>query len=52
MKIIPYQEIIGNYSYDFFTVKTEDIIPYQEIIGNYSMHNAVATLVGLYHTKK
>ena len=34
--IIPYQEIIGNYSpYDFPYMKN-CIIPYQEIIGNYS----------------
>ena len=34
--IIPYQEIIGNYSYmdDIYII--HEIIPYQEIIGNYS----------------
>ena len=35
-KIIPYQEIIGNYSRSTATCSLLDIIPYQEIIGNYS----------------
>ena len=35
--IIPYQEIIGNYSVCGVLVTLEDIIPYQEIIGNYSL---------------
>ena len=34
--IIPYQEIIGNYSAKPEDVKLIRIIPYQEIIGNYS----------------
>ena len=34
--IIPYQEIIGNYSGEMFNPEPCDIIPYQEIIGNYS----------------
>ena len=35
-EIIPYQEIIGNYSQYPFNNSTQSIIPYQEIIGNYS----------------
>ena len=36
VRIIPYQEIIGNYSlYDTKGMR-KAIIPYQEIIGNYS----------------
>ena len=34
--IIPYQEIIGNYSTMEQLGKEIEIIPYQEIIGNYS----------------
>ena len=34
--IIPYQEIIGNYSRSSAGVLGRPIIPYQEIIGNYS----------------
>ena len=34
--IIPYQEIIGNYSGERAKDIYERIIPYQEIIGNYS----------------
>ena len=34
--IIPYQEIIGNYSNGSVGVLVCLIIPYQEIIGNYS----------------
>ena len=34
--IIPYQEIIGNYSLKEKYKVTDVIIPYQEIIGNYS----------------
>ena len=34
--IIPYQEIIGNYSARSDTQPLKSIIPYQEIIGNYS----------------
>ena len=34
--IIPYQEIIGNYSAVLDALKLGFIIPYQEIIGNYS----------------
>ena len=34
--IIPYQEIIGNYSVDEYHAHKDNIIPYQEIIGNYS----------------
>ena len=34
--IIPYQEIIGNYSDYLGYLGVELIIPYQEIIGNYS----------------
>ena len=34
--IIPYQEIIGNYSYVSEKEGCDNIIPYQEIIGNYS----------------
>ena len=39
-EIIPYQEIIGNYSNFYLTVTHAEIIPYQEIIGNYSMQYA------------
>ena len=35
--IIPYQEIIGNYSGYFIILVMYQIIPYQEIIGNYSI---------------
>ena len=35
--IIPYQEIIGNYSKMDAQEKAKEIIPYQEIIGNYSV---------------
>ena len=34
--IIPYQEIIGNYSQLPLSSLLVNIIPYQEIIGNYS----------------
>ena len=34
--IIPYQEIIGNYSSIPLFFNSSIIIPYQEIIGNYS----------------
>ena len=34
--IIPYQEIIGNYSSTGQGKSARTIIPYQEIIGNYS----------------
>ena len=34
--IIPYQEIIGNYSAQIVQLEGVRIIPYQEIIGNYS----------------
>ena len=34
--IIPYQEIIGNYSKVLIQYHAQEIIPYQEIIGNYS----------------
>ena len=34
--IIPYQEIIGNYSHRALSDCESAIIPYQEIIGNYS----------------
>ncbi len=34
--IIPYQEIIGNYSTVYDSMSNVPIIPYQEIIGNYS----------------
>ena len=36
MRIIPYQEIIGNYSIVQNPLILSRIIPYQEIIGNYS----------------
>ena len=35
--IIPYQEIIGNYSVEMRLYHSLYIIPYQEIIGNYSL---------------
>ena len=35
--IIPYQEIIGNYSETISVLLEYPIIPYQEIIGNYSL---------------
>ena len=35
-EIIPYQEIIGNYSNSSQNISARHIIPYQEIIGNYS----------------
>lgn len=34
--IIPYQEIIGNYSRHTLVMLGFEIIPYQEITGNYS----------------
>ena len=36
MLIIPYQEIIGNYSAQWTVESRKSIIPYQEIIGNYN----------------
>mgnify|MGYP007030295954 FL=1 len=36
-EIIPYQEIIGNYSIVLDVIAFPTIIPYQEIIGNYSV---------------
>ena len=36
-EIIPYQEIIGNYSGKYSDEGRSVIIPYQEIIGNYSV---------------
>ena len=50
--IIPYQEIIGNYSGVSASTLEDKIIPYQEIIGNYSGGNAKGTAYILYHTKK
>ena len=50
--IIPYQEIIGNYSLFNENHEEDAIIPYQEIIGNYSADNAPPTTSKLYHTKK
>ena len=37
IRIIPYQEIIGNYSLQVRDMINHPIIPYQEIIGNYSI---------------
>ena len=37
LHIIPYQEIIGNYSTSKNGREFLTIIPYQEIIGNYSI---------------
>ena len=39
--IIPYQEIIGNYSNGRKILEISIIIPYQEIIGNYSVFYVV-----------
>ena len=50
--IIPYQEIIGNYSLYSNILQYVNIIPYQEIIGNYSALSEVKVLDLLYHTKK
>ena len=50
--IIPYQEIIGNYSLYSVPGNNAVIIPYQEIIGNYSGINVFRDDAGLYHTKK
>ena len=41
IKIIPYQEIIGNYSPVSCVSTRKEIIPYQEIIGNYSGNDRV-----------
>ena len=43
--IIPYQEIIGNYSPDFQAASAPVIIPYQEIIGNYSYERYVRKII-------
>ena len=51
-RIIPYQEIIGNYSIHDRYYYEEGIIPYQEIIGNYSEEALENRTVILYHTKK
>ena len=50
--IIPYQEIIGNYSIVLFRFMKVIIIPYQEIIGNYSKLTLFCPEKILYHTKK
>ena len=50
--IIPYQEIIGNYSMLAIVNASEAIIPYQEIIGNYSCFAEYVMSDKLYHTKK
>ena len=33
--IIPYQELLGNYDFDYEEDEDDDIIPYQELLGNY-----------------
>ena len=38
MKIIPYQELLGNYDALFDAVRSSKIIPYQELLGNYDRH--------------
>ena len=49
VKIIPYQELSGNYNFDMPTIGGEEIIPYQELSGNYN--KAQHTLcVGVYYT--
>ena len=50
--IIPYQEIIGNYSILAGDLIDDFIIPYQEIIGNYSEEWLEGNYYKLYHTKK
>ena len=50
--IIPYQEIIGNYSRSHLYHSSAAIIPYQEIIGNYSPFGVQFDNNELYHTKK
>ena len=35
LKIIPYQELLGNYDYDILIRIKKYIIPYQELLGNY-----------------
>ena len=50
--IIPYQEIIGNYSALLSREERMKIIPYQEIIGNYSRIRFELHSTILYHTKK
>ena len=44
MLIIPYQEIIGNYSAQWTVESRKSIIPYQEIIGNYSLRTDAFSL--------
>ena len=34
-RIIPYQELLGNYDLHHSTVSVTHIIPYQELLGNY-----------------
>ena len=34
-RIIPYQELLGNYDRDVYVAKVTQIIPYQELLGNY-----------------
>ena len=35
LKIIPYQELLGNYDQVISLFRYEVIIPYQELLGNY-----------------
>ena len=37
MKIIPYQELLGNYDLDLAILQGYCIIPYQELLGNYDI---------------
>ena len=39
-KIIPYQELLGNYDVDIDDDDLTDIIPYQELLGNYDARAA------------
>ena len=35
VRIIPYQELLGNYDLGVITTYVTAIIPYQELLGNY-----------------
>ena len=50
--IIPYQEKLGNYNWNFALSCFPSIIPYQEKLGNYNIKEAGYKSFILYHTKK
>ena len=42
-RIIPYQELLGNYDYVLCHLAGALIIPYQELLGNYDLHRVGET---------